>query len=78
MRLLQIRESPTLTRATIRQNQQKKVLAVMQELQGNSSALLPVSLAMEKVHPAESAIALLALSCFIAVVIRCSFLSTYH
>ena len=30
----------------------------------HSSALLPVSLAMAKVHPAESAISLLAVSCF--------------
>ena len=44
----------------------------------HSSALLPVSLAMAKVHPAESAISLLAVSCFIAVVIQCSCLSTCH
>ena len=56
----------------------EKVLAVMQELRGNSSALLPVSLAMAKVHPAESAISLLAASCFIADVIQCSCLSTCH
>ena len=42
----------------------------------HSSALLPVNLAMAKVHPAESAISLLAVSCFIAVVIQCSCLST--
>ena len=34
---LQIRERPTLTGATIRQKQQKKVLAVMQELQGTAA-----------------------------------------
>ena len=44
----------------------------------HSSALLPVNLAMAKVHPAESAISLLAVSCFIAVVIQCSCLSTCH
>ena len=44
----------------------------------HSSALLPVSLAMAKVHPAESAISLLAVSCFIAVVIQCNCLSTCH
>ena len=56
----------------------EKVLAVMQDFRGNSSALLPVSLAMAKVHLAESAISLLAVSCFIAVGIQCSCLSTYH
>ena len=58
--MLQIRKRPTSTKATIGQNQQKKVLAVMQELQGIT--LLPVSLSMAKVHPAKSAISLLAVS----------------
>ena len=44
----------------------------------HGSALLPVSLAMAKVHPAESAIPLLAVSRFVAVVIHCSCLSTCH
>ena len=44
----------------------------------HSSALLPVSLGMAKVHPAESAISLLAVSCFIAAVIQCSCLSSCH
>ena len=76
--VLQIRERPTSTEASLPngQNQQKKFLAVMQELRG--TAPLPVSLAMAKVHPAELAISLLAVSCFIAVVIQCSCLSTCH
>ena len=72
----QIHESPTLTRATIRQNQKKKGSSSYAGTLRHSSALLPVSLAMAKVHPAESAIYLLAVSCFIAVVIQCSCLST--
>ena len=64
VRPLQIRERPTLTGATVRQKQQKKFLAVMHAgTPRHSSALLPVSLAMAKVHPAESAISLLAVSC---------------
>ena len=54
----------------------KKVSSGYAGIPRHSSALLPVSLAMAKVHPAESAISLLAVKLFLAVVIQCSCLST--